>query len=344
MMARKLNRKCRQAAKFKPVEDSLAVKVTKYEPPAFVQPANTTPDVKATITPTKKPKKSKKRKLHPDQPIPPKKPKTSYFFFLDAERQRMKENNTVPLRTSEFIKLASVQWKILTNDEKTIYNMKREEALVEFEAKKQNYNIEMEKFKANHPDWDLNATIDIPVKPEKVTKFTNFVNKVVRLNEEGQREAGTEFQYYYVLTYIPDLFWCHLVPMRKKGIFGTKWPKVKGRTKWVLVGEDEGKEIDISANACEIIRSRCMKRCNDADNEEWDINDPEFERASSTITESSTESSTASCSASVISASSSKEHATPSCEESDGDVDPVSSKGLIQADTMYSRLLKQSRR
>ncbi len=72
-----------------------------------------------------------------------------------------------------------------------------------------------------------------------------------------------------------DLFWCHLAPMRKVGIHTKK--KAAGRTKWMLVDEGEGKEIDITGAVCEIVKSRVMKGCEDADKEEWDIIDPEVE-------------------------------------------------------------------
>lgn len=327
MMARKLNRQHGQATKLKPVEESLAEKMSKYEPPSFLKEAEKTPMKTNTMkSPSTTPKRSsKKRKLHPDEPLPPKRPKTGYFFFLDAERIRMKESD-IKQNTKEFIKAASTRWNILSLKEKSIYEMKREEALIDYEKQTKEYHIQMEKFKAEHPDWDK---IKIEKTPEKVKKGKNLFNKVVRLSEEGRRETGTEFEYYYVLTYIPDLFWCHLAPMRRMGTFGTKWPKVKGRTRWALVGEDEGKEFDISAAVCEIVRSRCMKRCNDADKEEWDISDPANEK--SPIPGS------ASSSASIVSASSAKE-VTTTCSESETDTDQ---KGLITKDTMYCRLLRK---
>jgi len=79
-----------------------------------------------------------------------------------------------------------------------------------------------------------------------------------------------------VLTYIPDLFWCHLAPMRKAGVFGPKKKKAEGRPIWMLVGEEEAKEIDITANVCEIVQSRGMRGMDDADKEQWDIFDPPF--------------------------------------------------------------------
>jgi hypothetical protein len=52
-------------------------------------------------------------------------------------------------------------------------------------------------------------------------------NKVVaRKSEEGE---GTDRKYYYVLTYLPDLQWCHLAPMYKSGVFGEKAKQSEGR-------------------------------------------------------------------------------------------------------------------
>jgi hypothetical protein len=77
----------------------------------------------------------------------------------------------------------------------------------------------------------------------------------------------------YVLTYIPDLKWCHLAPMVQVGRFGSDKPKVTGRPKWKLVDESLGKEVDISARFCIPIKARFMKRTLDADKEEWDVVD-----------------------------------------------------------------------
>jgi hypothetical protein len=59
--------------------------------------------------------------------------------------------------------------------------------------------------------------------------------------------------------------------MRKVGIWGPSQRKCEGRPKWMLVDENEGKEVDISASYCEIVRSRAIKRTEDADEEQWDI-------------------------------------------------------------------------
>ena len=38
-------------------------------------------------------------------------------------------------------------------------------------------------------------------------------NRVVRI------EGETDYEYFYVLTYLPDLQWCHVGPLEKRGVF-----------------------------------------------------------------------------------------------------------------------------
>ncbi len=332
MMARKLNRKTRKETAQKPIEASLAVKITKYEPPQNVKILESQKEILNQTPKKKTPKKSKKRKLHPDQPIPPKRAKSGYFFFLEEEREKMKKSSGTNLSNKEFIQVASAKWKELKD--RSAYDKLRERAVIEHKESMDKYDTEMKQFKADHPDW-VEEKIKVPSSEPTTNKSPNLYNKVIKLTPDGRREAGIEFQYYYVLTYIPDLFWCHLAPMRSKGTFGDRWPKVKGRTRWVLVGEGEGKELDISAAVCEVVKSRCMKRCDDADQEEWDICDKDLDRSLSTLTETSV-------SAVSVSSASAKEHLISS-GESDNELDsPKASPKtpVIKADTMYSRLLR----
>jgi hypothetical protein len=77
----------------------------------------------------------------------------------------------------------------------------------------------------------------------------------------------------FVLTYIPDLMWCHLAPMLKDGVFGADRKRSQGRPKWRLVDEKLGKELDISSSYCIPLRSKALRKTADADKEEWDILD-----------------------------------------------------------------------
>lgn len=100
----------------------------------------------------------------------------------------------------------------------------------------------------------------------------SLYNKVVRL-KPGAMTEGSDYTYWYVLTYIPDLQWCHLAPMIQDGTFGMDKPKAFGKTKWRLLDENYGHEVDISSKYCIPVRSRSMKKTLDADKEEWDVID-----------------------------------------------------------------------
>jgi LysM domain len=100
----------------------------------------------------------------------------------------------------------------------------------------------------------------------------SLYNKVVRL-KPGAMTEGSNYLYWYVLTFIPDLKWCHLAPMVQDGMFGIDKPKACGRAKWRLVDESFGHEVDLSSSYCIPVKSRSMRKTLDADKEEWDIVD-----------------------------------------------------------------------
>jgi len=88
------------------------------------------------------------------------------------------------------------------------------------------------------------------------------------------RRLSQPDKFYFVLTYIPDLFWARLAPMQQSGFFTDpdyKYAKHRGRPKWVLVPEEQAQEIDVSAQRCVLVKSCAVKRTADADNEEWDL-------------------------------------------------------------------------
>ena len=282
MMARRLNRKNRFQSKIKPVESSFAIQVqSEYDssavPTSVVQaPKDAMPTTKTKIT-----KKSKKRKRHPEQPLTPKRPKTAYFVFLSGERERLKAKN-VKIAMTELTKVAAQHWKVLPDETRAPILKEAEKLKCEYNEEMKKYQNENENFRAKYPDWDNKDDHDEAAsKKAKTSGFVNLFNKVVKLTKEGQRQAGEEFQYYYVLTYIPDLFWCHLAPLRNVGVFGSNRKKSEGRTKWMLVHEGEGKEMDITGAVCQALKSRSTRGCTDADKEEWDIIDPEADAATS---------------------------------------------------------------
>ena len=83
-----------------------------------------------------------------------------------------------------------------------------------------------------------------------------------------------------MLTYLPDLQWCHVAPLTRRGAFSGTRSTSDGRPRWMLVLEDEGGEIDVGAGRCRIMRAKEMKGTKEsADEEEWDILGPEADGA-----------------------------------------------------------------
>lgn len=282
MMARRLNRKNRFQSKIKPVESSFAIQVqSEYDSSAVPTSVVQAPKDAMPTTTTKTTKKTKKRKRHPEQPLIPKRPKTAFFVFLSGERERLKAKN-MKISMIELTKVASQHWKVLPDETRAPFLKEAEKLRCEYDEKMKKYQNEIANFRSKYPDWDNEDDHD--EGPSKKGKTSGHLfNKVVKLTKEGQRQAGEEFQYYYVLTYIPDLFWCHLAPLRNVGVFGSNRKKSEGRTKWMLVHEGEGKEMDITGAVCQAVKSRSTggSRCTDADKEEWDIIDTEADAATS---------------------------------------------------------------
>ena len=99
-------------------------------------------------------------------------------------------------------------------------------------------------------------------------------NKVVTIDGES-----SDWKYWFVLTYLPDLQWCHVVPLEQRGVFeAARLPADKkasaGRARWMTVSEDEGGSIDVGAARCHVVPVVEVKAdTTDADEEEWDILD-----------------------------------------------------------------------
>ena len=98
----------------------------------------------------------------------------------------------------------------------------------------------------------------------------HLVNRVVQIDGED------DYEFWYCLTYLPDLQWCHVAPLEKRGVFGdTPGPTghlAEGKPCWMLVSEEEGGEIDVGAGRCHMMQALEMKGTKaNADKEEWDI-------------------------------------------------------------------------
>lgn len=115
----------------------------------------------------------------------------------------------------------------------------------------------------------------VTLKP-KSSNYVSSIKKWAEINaadESAVSEALPKYKYYFILTYIPDLNWCTVVPLYQDGFFdeNTKGERA-GRPRWILVPETMDHELDVSASRCEIVNgASTIHGCDDADDEEWDI-------------------------------------------------------------------------
>ena len=92
---------------------------------------------------------------------------------------------------------------------------------------------------------------------------------------ERDLDGEDDYQYWYVLTYLPDLQWCHVAPLEQRGVFESSKGASAGRPKLMLVSEEQGGEIDVGAGRCVVMEAREMKKTKEnADEEEWDVLGP----------------------------------------------------------------------
>ena len=61
---------------------------------------------------------------------------------------------------------------------------------------------------------------------KKQKKIESMFNKVVKRKSGWEGDNGAwgeeQFDFWYVLTFLPDLQWCHLAPLRAVGVFDSK--------------------------------------------------------------------------------------------------------------------------
>mmetsp|Transcript_22331 Transcript_22331/g.32972 ORF Transcript_22331/g.32972 Transcript_22331/m.32972 type:complete len:1176 (-) Transcript_22331:39-3566(-) len=210
--------------------------------------------------------KEKKRKLVMESfagPGKPKRPLSAYILYCNDNRKSL-------LRTmsgkpgSEYSKVLAAKWKRLGDKEKAVYQQRHREAKKRYEKDVKKYEENLQRFFKKHPEMR-------PKYDEESEVEGTLFNQVVKLKSDAPGASQRDSKYFYVLTYIPDLVWCHLAPMRQVGHWGDDKPECQGRPKWMLVDESEGKELDISADYCTLVPSRGMYRTEDADEECWDI-------------------------------------------------------------------------
>ena len=256
MMAMRLDRKRGLRARERPVADSLAVSIQPYDPEGcgvrdlLLQPqkAQAPPAPVFAKRPT------------PKEPQKPKRPVTSYAHFSVDARSSMKLEG---MPFTDVNKILSEKWRAMTEEDKNPYQEKYEESRAEYMEAMKKYEADMARFQREGPD--------LAASSEK--EEFNLLEKVVRLKSTDGIVGASKFEYYYVLTFIRDLHWVHLIPMRKNGVFGPECPDACGRPIWGIVGEDEGKEIDTTASLCQPVTAITMRNSADADDEQWNIYD-----------------------------------------------------------------------
>ena len=221
------------------------------------------------------------------EPMPrlPEKPKrnlSGYLIFSNSLREELTKKNP-DLKITEISKLIGAKWGGMSNEEKAIYKQKSDAGKAKYQILKDKYDKAMANYnyhyslRAPERAWKQqenlggdncrdDRSLSAKAAKKKVTHVQLF-NKVVRLlhNENG-------WEYYFVLTYIPDLQWCHVAPMMQCGMFTTEKRGIAmGRPKFMLVPEGKASELDVSASRCVVVRTRVMKGCPNADKEEWDV-------------------------------------------------------------------------
>lgn len=222
----------------------------------------------------------------PPPPVPPKKPQGSWIIYCHEMRERkaalLKGKNA-----SETTRIFKDAYDLLTDADKQIYTKKAARQKQAYLPLKAAYDKELAAYQAKYPQAVVH--VQQSTTPSSKThssskrtsdlfdhRSTDFFNKVVRLRPGAPAADGTpldKYTYWYVLTFIPDLQWCHLGPMRAVGTFGSDKPKAEGRPRYKLEDESLGLEVDISSTYCIPVKSRGMRNTNDADKEEWDIRD-----------------------------------------------------------------------
>ena len=237
MMARKLNRGGRKSK----AKKALAVPIEEY----------------VHVEDKKKGDNVEMKDAEASVPVKPKKPMSAYLIYAAEQRKALKRENP-GMSIRELKKLMSAKWKDLPGIDKSNFEDKAKAAKKAYDADMKQYEKDLKVFRKANPDWD----------PNKTKKDDALVNGVVKLT--GHEEGDGGFEYYYCLTFIPDLQWCHLAPLRKVGTWG---PGKGWRHKWMLVDESEGKEVDVSSTFCEPVKANPSKNSIDADEEVWDIPD-----------------------------------------------------------------------
>jgi hypothetical protein len=304
MMALKLpkanSRKAYQPRR--PVRESLAVEVSEFKRPETLRDVVEPPpklDEHPPVPPVVQPpaaqvaQRDSLQALPPDMPpppVPPKRPSAAFLLFCTDMRQR-KASLLAGKNAGQASRILKDAYDLIPDAEKQAYIDKAANLRAQYAKAKAAYDKELALYLKEYP---AAAPIVAPTTPAKRTTSSSsstngclttdtqmavaspkmdLFNKVVRLKPGAPAADGgvLRYTYWYVLTYIPDLLWCHLAPMEAVGTFGADKPKAQGRPKYKLVDEALGMEVDISSTFCIPVKARSMRKTMDADKEEWDV-------------------------------------------------------------------------
>jgi len=250
----------------------------------FVRGSARSAPLEATIT----------RGLRPQLPARPKKPMSSYFEFCRDFRAAAEATNSG--RALDFNRVMSEAWAAASEGVRRKYHEMQEENARRHAQELAEYDARLAEFARAHPrlaaavhgrvklskDEDPAAPRKLFNKVLRVLPKPSAENRKAWLRSIGSPLAGPplpveRFTYFFVMTFVPDLNWCQLAPLVPDGVFPPsnkkKHERAVGRTRWKLAPETVASEIDVSASRCVVVRAYTMRGCEDADQEEWLIED-----------------------------------------------------------------------
>eukprot|EP00529_Nitzschia_sp_RCC80_P007599 CAMPEP_0113514134 /NCGR_PEP_ID=MMETSP0014_2-20120614/40240_1 /TAXON_ID=2857 /ORGANISM="Nitzschia sp." /LENGTH=1247 /DNA_ID=CAMNT_0000410597 /DNA_START=337 /DNA_END=4080 /DNA_ORIENTATION=- /assembly_acc=CAM_ASM_000159 len=305
MMVRRLDRKTARHPRF--VRNSFAVPVEQYKPPTMLFPPppknqhvpiatshppsnNFKPDGQQSSAAlprfnpnSTKTTKRKNVKLPKKPQKPPEledKPHTDGKAVYTAHQKDL--HPEFINETPEISKIIHDRWSRLAKEKKERYHEAARQARIAYDRVNDEYQGKIREWKKEckrrqdahaeeNPVQNEMMKVDRTAAGGCVAPEFSLFNSVVKLRSDALE--GKEYKYWYVLTYIPDLKWCHLVPMEQQGVFGPERKRSHGRPRFRLVDEKLALELDISSTYCIPVKARALKKSNDADKEEWDVID-----------------------------------------------------------------------
>jgi hypothetical protein len=191
MMVRKLERRRGNDARERPFAASLAVSVSNYEPTDLLLPPSPSP---VKIRERHSSVHKNRRKSLPNEPVRPKKPMGSYFFFATEQRQIYKDQFEGKT-TGEVSKILADEWKVLLEDEKQKYVEMAANAKAEYDEAKIVYEKELAAYRAANTSQVDSESSEAAKEDYATQKKIDLFNKVVKLKPQAITE-GSEYQYW----------------------------------------------------------------------------------------------------------------------------------------------------